>query len=397
MEHVVDQRPMIDSALLTPIVRQATGLENLRLEEWQTQAVTGGFEQGSAVLRLSGLGTSTGMTLPWTVILKVIRPGLTNTAGPQASHFWRREPLYYQSGILANLPAGLRAPRCFGVFERPDGADGYWLFLEEVRDLYGLPRPDHGWPFEYYRTAARCLGRFNGAYLMGLPIPQADWIPRGWLRAYIEEAARNIDLFFNSLDVPFYRRALSHAPAGVLDVLRKAWDERYEFLDALDRLPQVLCHQDAFCRNLFAECAPDGRDQLVAVDWSYAGPAALGSELGAFVFGGMALGTIPFSESERFGQQVVEGYLEGLGDAGWRGDPDLVRFGFAASAVWRYVFGAGIGEAVPGILDEHAHPAMQQAFGGMTMDQIADFWATSIAWDLRMYEEAWRLKKQLHL
>jgi hypothetical protein len=35
---------------------------------------------------------------------------------------------------------------------------------------------------------------------------------------------------------------------------------------------------------------------------------------------------------------VFAGYVDRLGDAGWRGDPDLARFGFVASAPLRYAF-----------------------------------------------------------
>ncbi len=160
MERIESQMLAIDSAILSPIIRKATGREDLRGERWQTQMVT-------------GEGASAGERVPWTVIMKVIRPSPNITSGAQVSHIRRREPLYYQTGILANLPAELRASRCFGVFERPDGA---------------------------------------------------------------------------------------------VELLRKAWS-------ALDRLPQASCCQDAFCRNLFAECAPASRDQLIAVAWSYIRPA----------------------------------------------------------------------------------------------------------------------------
>jgi hypothetical protein len=392
MESSVDQKVTLDPALLAPLARQATGREDLRLEGWQVQKIIGGIEQGSAVLRLSGEGYSAGESVPWTMILKIIRPGPTNSASPQGSHYWQREPCYYRSEIFTDLPGGLRAPNCYAVLEQPD--DGYWLFLEDVRDLYNLPTPDHGWPIEYYRTAARCLGQFNGAYLNGKPIPEADWIPRQWLRVYVEEAAQNIDLFFRSQDHPFFKRAYSQLSMGLL---REAWDERHEIMNALDRLPQVFCHQDAFCRNLFAQRARDGSDQLVAIDWSYAGRAPLGSELGQLVFASMGLGTIPFSEGDRLEQIALEGYLAGLSDAGWRGNPDLVRFGSAAASFWRNTFGAVIGEAVPWILDERYHPFMQQTSGGMSMDQIADFWASAIGWYLKMYHEACRLKKALKL
>jgi len=49
---------------------------------------------------------------------------------------WNREVLTYESGLLAALPAGLVAPRCFDVREH---AGLVWLWLEEVVDEVGPP------------------------------------------------------------------------------------------------------------------------------------------------------------------------------------------------------------------------------------------------------------------
>jgi hypothetical protein len=276
MEEVGEPIQQFDAATLTPLVRKASGRENLRRAGWQVQAVYGGAEQGSTIQRISGVGDAGGQSIPWSLILKTIRCGSQNSASPEASHYWKREPNYYSSGLLANLPAGLRAPRCYACIETPDSCQ---LFLEDLQNV----APLIGLPVEYYRTAARCLGEFNGAYLVGKPIPTAEWIPRQWMRMFIEEAAPNIDLFFRSLDNPILKRAFRTIPS---EIIHKAWEQRHEIMDALDQLPQTFSHQDAFCRNLFSECTTDG-DRLVAVDWSYAGPAALGAELVPLVWGSM--------------------------------------------------------------------------------------------------------------
>ena len=78
--------------------------------------------------------------------------------------------------MLTDLPGGIAAPRCFAVEERAD--DSCWLWLEVVRDAVG-PR----WSLADYAQAADRLGRFNGAYLAGYPLPDAGWLgPPGALR-----------------------------------------------------------------------------------------------------------------------------------------------------------------------------------------------------------------------
>jgi hypothetical protein len=96
---------------------------------------------------------------------------------PSGHHYWKREALLYESGLLDDLPTGLMAPRCFGVVEQPDGE--YWLSLEEVNDDVGAR-----WPLAHYGVVAHHLGLFNGAYLMGRPIPCEPpttlWSPTTW-------------------------------------------------------------------------------------------------------------------------------------------------------------------------------------------------------------------------
>ena len=389
MDKVDEPAQQFDAETLTPLARMAVGQQNLCLKGWQVQAVSGGVEQGSTIRRISGVGDVNGKSTPWSLILKTITCTPGNSASPQASHYWRREPNYYHSGVLDDLPGGLRAPRCYAVVERPGG---FQLFLEDLKDAFNGPGPDHGWPLEYYRTAARCLGQFNGAYLAGRPIPAAEWIPRQWLGAYLEEAAPNIGLFFRSLDHPMLKRCLRGSSP---DLTRQAWEQRHEILAALDRLPQVFCHHDAFCRNLFSERAAGG-ERLSAVDWSFAGPGPLGSDLGPLVSASMGLGTIPFANGERLAQSALEGYLEGVDSAGWHGNPDLVRFGFSAHCFWRYPIGALIGEFLEYMVNEAYYPIVEQ-MNGVPVEQVADFSAGWLAWSTPYYHETIRLKKALKL
>jgi hypothetical protein len=384
------QQLSIETSVLTAAACKAIGRKDVSLVSWQAEPIRGGIEQGSTLYRLSGVCTAAEERVPWRMVLKFIRPGPGNSGDPQAAHYWKREPLYFKTRLLDDLPGGLRAPSCYAVLEYPDS---YWLFLEEVHDAFDSSLVDHGWPFEYYRTAARCLGQFNGAYLAGKTLPEADWIPRNWLKAYLDEATPNVNLYFQSADDPFFR----HSFPMLSDLFPKAWDERYEILETLDHLPQVFCHQDAFCRNLFAQNAPDTGEKLVAVDWSYAGPAAIGSELSALVVGSIALGTLPFSSADQLAEMAIEAYLEGLKDAGIREDPDLVRFAFAAVAFWRYTFVATLGEMTPHILDEKHHPFLLEIFNTRSMDEIAESLASGNAWFGKLYEDSHRLIERHHL
>ena len=49
----------------------------------------------------------------------------------------------------------------------------------------------------------------------------------------------------------------------------------YGLYEALDALPQSICHQDLFPRNAFLRVA-GGAEQTVAIDWAFCGSAAIG-------------------------------------------------------------------------------------------------------------------------
>jgi hypothetical protein len=54
-----------------------------------------------------------------------------------------------------------------------------------------------------------------------------------------------------------------------------------------------------------------------------------------------------------------EGYLQGLRDAGWNGDPKLVRMGYTVSCMLRYPIGGGVGETLPRMLDQKSRSLME--------------------------------------
>jgi hypothetical protein len=72
--------------------------------------------------------------VPFSLVLKVVAapPGEDAAGGV---NFWRREFLAYQTRLLADLPAGISAPRCFGAVEHP--AVATWLWLEDIREPGG--------------------------------------------------------------------------------------------------------------------------------------------------------------------------------------------------------------------------------------------------------------------
>jgi hypothetical protein len=355
------QLAAIDKATLTPLVKSALNSRTVEVINWAYEQLHGGAGAGNAVYRFSGQGREQERKISWSLILKAIHWAGRSTDA-SAWNYYRREPDAYQSGWLDDLPGGLVAPRSFGVVDHPDGA--CWIWLEDVTDQIG----SH-WPLEHYGVVARHAGQLNGVYLVDRPLPSWPWLSSGWWRKYIAESAAAIPLIRDSLDHPLVRRGW---PGDASERFFRLWEERDLFLDALDRLPQTLCHLDLFRRNLFARKTADGDDQTVAIDWSYAGRGAIGQELVPLVLAGVAFNEVDLAEAQALEAIVFDGYLKGLGDAGWRGDPRQVRLGYTAASL-RYRF-AELGHAMSLILDESRHPWAEQVFG-RPMEEVEDHWA----------------------
>jgi hypothetical protein len=179
-----------------------------------------------------------------------------------------------------------------------------------VTDKYPGP-----WPLDRYACAARELGRFQGAYLTGTPVPDQPWLSRGWLRNFVEPSGPDVaalERLAGSDASPLER--MLYPPSVVLEINR-LWTERERFLTALDRLPQTFCHLDAFRRNLLHRAGPEG-EEVVAIDWSYAGHGAVGQDLGQLV-----VASLQFFETVGIAPRDLDaacfaGYVAGLREAG---------------------------------------------------------------------------------
>lgn len=286
------------------------------------------------VFRVTGTAEAGGATRPWSLILKVVSPAawLAMTAGQpvEPSHplYWKREVLAYQSGWLDQLPGGVRGPRCLATETQPDGS--VWLWLEEAQDCFG----GH-WPLEQYARAARCLGRFNGAYLAGEPWPAYPWLsqtgtPRGVLEAYrwLEPVIRDPATWQH----PLLRAAF---PARLVERLPDFWGARPALLAAMEQLPQTVCHQDAWRGNLFSPRAL--ADEIILIDWAYVGAAVLGADLGDLAVAGYPL--LPGDKSPApaaIDAAIFDAYLDGMAEAGCAVPRNQVRFAYCTHAALKY-------------------------------------------------------------
>ena len=349
----------LDSGRLQEVIRAALGEPGAVLGEWDAVPLKGGA--GALVGRrsldlLSGTAQVGVAERAWRVVLKV----LARVAGhddPTRISYWKREFLLHDSGLLDDLPAGLRAPLCYGCDELADGTA--WLWLEHIRE-----DGQRTWPISRWALAARHLGQFNGAYLAGRPLPRAPWLGGRRLRTWLE---RHVPLVARIAAAPRNPDIRRWWPQPVVDAILHLWEERDAFCDALERLPQAFGHGDAIRRNLFARHRADGSEETVGIDWENAGYYAVGEEVGQTLSVAGAFFDVEPSDLPALDEALFAGYLDGLHDAGWRGDPRQVRFAYAAHAALRNAFNA-VGATVP---DDAGRAAALENYGH-TWEELAE-------------------------
>jgi hypothetical protein len=171
--------------------------------------------------------------------------------GPADFSYWRREPLAYASGLLADL-AGVAAPRCLAQGEEPGGVV---LWLE---DLGGGAA---GWTVQRYARVARALGMLGGDGGSAQPVPDWPWLSRGFLASWVEQAAAGFEVFADAVRDPLLARLY---PADVAAVMAELWQARGRICALLASWPQVLGHLDAVPANVIVR---DGQAYLI--DWAF--------------------------------------------------------------------------------------------------------------------------------
>jgi hypothetical protein len=241
------------------------------------------------------------------------------------------------------------------------------------------------WPVARFGIAAHHLGRFNGAYLAGRPLPQATWLNRRLLRTRADRNAA----FWSNLEaaraLPLFRRGWPD------DLPERAWglfQARHALLDLLERLPHTLRHADADRRNLLAR-DQGSRSETVAIDWAYTGIGPIGEDVAPLVvssvlwFKGVAPADLPELDAVAF-----DAYIAGLRDAGWHGDPRLARFGCTATMALRYGPLLGIVSVVDA--DARRRAAFEQMLGH-TLEEALDRYAEVQRFVLDRADEARRL------
>ena len=242
-------------------------------------------------------------------------------------------------------------PGCHGIDVHEDGIV---LWLEDIAELDGPHRP-----LERYREAARHLGRFNGTFLAGRPLPDAPWLCRDMLHWREAFAAPFWNRLEERRDDPRVQRGW---PGNAVNRAHRVWSDREHVFTVLEGVPQVLSHGDADRRNLLVRMGVSGVAETVAIDWAYLGSRAVGTDMATLVAQSVlwARDREP-RELPALSRLCYEGYLTGLREMGWSGEDKVVRLGYAAALSLQFV--ALTGPILAALAGEDERPRLEVAFG----------------------------------
>jgi hypothetical protein len=336
--NIPDELEAVDKETLTCLVQRMLRSATVEVQDWEIRPLGGGF--GNPVSRglyhFAGVGEDQGEVVQWSLVLKMIQSPANVGAidmgeGKDQTHwnYWKREKHVYQSDLLDDIPAGLKAPCCFGIEERPGNV--IWLWLEEVEDVYGGK-----WSLKRYGLAARHFGRFNASFLVKQSLPKYGWLSVGLLRQWcsaVQMWAPRFSDFDRESSVWEDSRVRQIFPLAEQAPFFDLMEDRERFLVALDRLPQTICHRDAYPTNLMTRHGKNGEEETVALDWALTGVGPVGEEIAQLALG--ALDRIQDVEVVDIKRIIFDAYVEGLREVGWEGDAQVARFGFVTSTALR--------------------------------------------------------------
>jgi hypothetical protein len=327
----------LDDATWQRLVGALLNFHRAEILSRHSKEIFTGIGAGTRLYRVAGTAAaSRRRPVEWTMVIKVLTldPLSFQSIGTDQTcwDYWKREWHVYQSPWQQELPGPLVAPRCLGTGESLAEADEElaWIAMDD------LGATGHGpWPHAHFREVARHVGIFNGDYLTGRPSPADPWLSHGEVRGRTELAAPLIEILPTAGTHPVASRIFT---PDMIDDLTELWSLREKLYAALDQLPQTLCHNDFFHRNLFVR-GGDHHGQSVAIDWSDCGPAPVGQELSALIGGTQVFMGCPQERWDDLERDCLDGYAEGLREAGWTG-ADEILLGYILSSVLRYGIGA---------------------------------------------------------
>lgn len=305
---------------------------------------------GEGLVRHRGRARTSHGERPFDLVEKICRV-LPMGQTPDSWLYWKREALAYGSGFLETLPAGISAPRCFGV-AYTDTPTAH-VFIEAVGD----PQPQ--WTDAIYARASHALGRFTGGQAGTPDLERHGWMAPGRAHSWTAEAAPALDALSDLGSDPVLSVWLAGASFTRTVEL---WRNIDAFRNVLRDMPTCFCHHDAFRRNLLLRKDSPGGEEFIAIDWAFAGYGVPGEELAAMIGASLMFMEIEARSAPAWINLLIANYIAGLHASGWRGSETDIRVGVCITTAMTFALGA-IGPWLPLLRDPGFTPIVEGIVG----------------------------------
>jgi hypothetical protein len=275
-------------------------------------------------------------TRDFSLILKAIQSpaniGLPHFGGGDDQthwNYWQREPSFYGSDLLGQLPEGIAAPRCYGI-QQWDGRV-IWLWLEAVEYGRGDLRQLDDLGFLAYQ-----LGRLNGKFAHPTRLPQVAWLGKDTNTQWLQQLGGLANPLFTGDGRPNWEHPVLRSlfPPTGHNPYRQFWRAIDRFTVILQELPRTWCHGDGAPGNFKIRQTGSGSKEIVALDWAMTNIGVLGEDVAQLIYGSYEF----FAADQWHGliQTLLNRYLAGLREMGWQGEERQVWLGYAITLLIRY-------------------------------------------------------------
>lgn len=376
VEDILAQLRATDPGVLLEVVRADQRSATFQITDWSVRHLSyQGKGTPEALWLFSGLGYDGRGERAWAVVLKILT---REEPEPAPSDWWYRKREYWvaQSGLTTRLAGHIKAPRFYRTEETETRVQVWMEFVQELQT--------GAWTLDDFAFAARQFGHWNGATFLAGELPDDKWLCRtpyrGWL--VIVDLEKTWQFSLNQ----------QHISSELRQRFEQLWAERERFFTVIEELPHLFSHYDSHRGNLLIRQSHDGQKELVAVDWAACGLGAMGYELVSFVGFGVYLMKWPVAQVCELEKVAFANYLQGLREAGWSGDEEMVRLAYVAGMA------AFFGCSAPTLLSIWCKPEFTPRslrFFGAAEEDLFWLWLPMVSYTLDCADEARRLMRKL--
>ena len=316
-----DSYNLLTSDILKDCVSKIVGEKMISIKQVDVESIAGHSINfiTDGIFRLSGTAYIQEKEVPWSLVLKIIKRAEEEKNNPMHHNYWKREALVNQTNILNAFADVFYVPQCYKVEEKENGT--IWIWMEEIKQNEQLD-----WSEEDFAFIARQLGIFNGIYLNKKIVHKEPWICQQWLKSWVDGCTKyavNPEQYYPLVQ----DTEIKHLYFDYVNLHK----DIHTIFQSLQRLPQVLAHQDLSIQNMFIQ----GQKHWTLIDWQFLSMAAIGEDLGKLFGVALSQQNISYEQGEYYENLLFTNYVDGLKQGGWNGNTNEARYGFCSSFALR--------------------------------------------------------------